>query len=195
MTDDREAARVPHRRRSGLSCAQGHRTGATPAGRGGGNEDGRPVGNEGGRPVGQGDGKVSAMRCLMGEAAQTGAVMLEIMPLTPRGPVAVVKVTGEIDLRTADQLKIGLLGVVESGFGRIIVDFEGVRFCDATGLGALVAAHNRLVAAGGGLGLARVRPAQRRIFRITGLDRLFTLHESVEEAVHGGHAPSTATQS
>lgn len=135
------------------------------------------------------------MRCLMGETAQAGVVTLEVLPVPPSGAVAVVTVTGEIDLRTADQLKIGLLGVVDSGFGRIIVDFEGVRFCDATGLGALVAAHNRLVAAGGGLHLARVRPAQRRLFHITGLDRLFTMHESVEEAVRGGHARSTATQS
>lgn len=134
------------------------------------------------------------MRCRMGEAAQTGAVTLDVLPVGPRGAVAVVKVMGEIDLRTADQLKTGLLRVVESGYGRVVVDFEGVRFCDATGLGALVAAHNRLVAAGGGLRLARVRPAQRRIFHITGLDRLFALHESIEEAVRGGHAPTTATQ-
>jgi anti-anti-sigma factor len=106
--------------------------------------------------------------------------------------VAVIKVAGEIDLRTARTVRTGLVDVAEAGFRRIVVDFEQVRFCDATGLGALVAAHNRLHADGGELRLARVQAAQRRIFRITGLDRLFTLHESVEDAVGEGRTPTAS---
>jgi anti-sigma B factor antagonist len=93
--------------------------------------------------------------------------------------LAVVKVAGEIDLRTAGRLRAGLLDRAEAGFRNIILDFQQVRFCDATGLGALVAAHNTLARQGGGLRLAGVRPAQRRLFRITGLDRALGLHDSV----------------
>ncbi len=97
--------------------------------------------------------------------------------------LAVLKVAGEIDLRTADQLRIGLMDRAEAGFRNIVLDFQQVRFCDATGLGALVAAHNTLARQGGGLRLAGVRPAQRRLFRITGLDRALRLHDTVPAAV------------
>lgn len=175
MTDDRKAARVPHRRRSEPGRAvRGHWVGA--------------------KSIGRGGGTALAARCRIGEAAPPGTVTLEVVAAGPQGGVAVVRVSGEIDLWTGEQFRAGLFAVVEAGFGRIIVDFEGVRFCDATGLGALVAAYNRLDGSGDGLRLACVRPAQRRLFRITGLDRLFALHESVEEALREGRAPSTATQ-
>jgi anti-anti-sigma factor len=106
------------------------------------------------------------------------------------GETVVVEVAGEIDLRTAEPLRTRLLGLVDAGFGSIVVDFEHVRFCDASGLGALVAVRNRLRGRGGDLRLARVRPPQRRIFRITGLDALFTLHDSVDGAVRKGQAPA-----
>lgn len=106
------------------------------------------------------------------------------------GEVVVVEVAGEIDLRTAETLRTRLMGLVDAGFGRIVLDFRHVRFCDATGLGVLVAVRNRLRGKGGDLRLARVRPPQQRIFRITGLDRLFALHDSVEAAVREGQAPA-----
>lgn len=108
------------------------------------------------------------------------------------GDVIVAQVAGEIDLRTAETLRKRLLGLADAGFGRIVVDFGQVRFCDATGLGALVAVRNRLRGRDGDLSLARVRPPQLRIFRITGLHRLFALYDSVEEAVREGQAPSTS---
>jgi anti-anti-sigma factor len=119
-------------------------------------------------------------------------VSLEVTTAGQGGRVAVIKLAGEIDLRTARTVRTGLVDVAEAGFRRIVVDFEQVRFCDATGLGALVAAHNRLRADGGELRLAGVQAAQRRIFRITGLDRLFTLHESVEDAVGEGRTPTAS---
>ncbi len=139
-------------------------------------------------------GRSLAARCRLGSDVPGGNVTLDVRTAGPRGDVAVVAVSGEIDLRTAEEVRSGLLTVVDAGFGRIIVDFDGVRFCDATGLGVLGAVRNRLEGPGPRVCLARVRPAQRRLFRITGLDRLFALHDSVEDAVRDGHAPSTAAQ-
>jgi anti-sigma B factor antagonist len=133
----------------------------------------------------------AAHRCAVRPADTPQAVTLDVSTAGPQGHTAVVKVSGEIDLRTAQALKTGLLDLVQAGFGRIVVDFGDVRFCDATGLGALVAAQNRLAPDAGGLRLAGVRPAQRRLFGITGLDRLFVLYDNVEEAVREDR-PSTA---
>lgn len=107
---------------------------------------------------------------------------LEIDVARSHGDTAVVAVAGEIDLHTADTLRARLVALHAAGSRRLVVDFAGVAFCDATGLGALVAAHNEISADGGRIALARVRPAQRRLLRITGLHRLFTLHNDPDEA-------------
>jgi anti-anti-sigma factor len=121
-----------------------------------------------------------------------GEVTLAVTVSGRHRQMVVAEVAGEIDLRTAETLRTRLLGLAEAGFGQIVVDFAQVRFCDATGLGALVAVRNRLRERGGDLRLARVRPAQRRIFHITGLDRLFALHDSVEGAVRQAQGSATS---
>src|SRR4051794_18173998 len=89
------------------------------------------------------------------------------------GTSALVTVCGEIDLHTAGELRGALMCLADAGHTRIVVDFSGVRFCDAAGIGVLVAVNNRLRQGKGTLSLVGVRPSQRRILRITGLDELF----------------------
>jgi anti-anti-sigma factor len=86
---------------------------------------------------------------------------------------AVVEIAGEIDVHTVGELRTVLLDLAGEGHRHVVADFSGVRFCDAAGLGALVAVNNHLAESGGTLRLVGVRPAQRRILKITGLDRLF----------------------
>ena len=85
---------------------------------------------------------------------------------------AVVELRGEIDVHTVGELRAILLALAGEGRPNIVADFAGVHFCDAAGLGALVAVNNRVTENGGALRLVGVRPAQRRILQITRLDRL-----------------------
>lgn len=114
----------------------------------------------------------------------------DIVQVLDRAVVA--EVAGEIDLRTGAILRKRLFELTDAGFGHIIIDFDGVRFCDAAGLGVLVAAQNRLRGQDGSISLARVRPAQRRLLRIAGLGRVFALYESVPDAVRAHEKPTTA---
>ncbi|GAA3240395.1 STAS domain-containing protein [Actinocorallia longicatena] len=120
-----------------------------------------------------------AVRCH--QAPEDRQLRVELSGL--HGETAVVTVAGEIDLRSALVLRDHLTAVTEAGFGSIVIDFEYVLFCDASGLNALVALANKVRAQGGGVWLAGVRPAQRRLFQITGLDRRFPLCDRVEDAV------------
>ena len=107
----------------------------------------------------------------------------------------VIEIAGEIDLRTGAILRKRLFELTDAGFARIIIDFDGVRFCDAAGLGVLVAAHNRLRGEGGSVSLARVRPGQRRLLEVAGLGRLFASYESVQDAIDAEQRPATTAQS
>ena len=127
-----------------------------------------------------------------GASCAEGAPLLEVEVTHVRGTTALAEVRGEIDLQTADLLRTRLTALHAEGHRRLVADFAGVLFCDAAGLGALVAVYNLVSAAGGELRLARVRPAQRRLLRVTGLDRVLPLHEDVEDALAGGSAPATS---
>ncbi|MFB4312412.1 STAS domain-containing protein [Actinomadura sp. GTD37] len=113
-----------------------------------------------------------------------------------RGGTAVVAVAGEIDLRTAGTLRDRLVELhgrlPRTGPRRLVADFTAVPFCDAAGLGALVAAHNQIAADGGEIVLAGVRPAQLRLLRITGLHRVFAVHARVDD-VWAAHGPSATS--
>src|SRR5689334_14487449 len=97
----------------------------------------------------------------------------------------VLDVGGEIDVYTAPQLRERLIALVENGARQVVVDLTRVEFLDSTGLGVLVGALKRLRAVHGDLSLVCAQERLLKIFRITGLDRVFTIHDSVETATSG----------
>src|SRR5256886_11151961 len=98
----------------------------------------------------------------------------------------VLEVGGEIDVYTAPQLRERLISLVECGDRQVVVDLARVEFLDSTGLGVLVGALKRLRGVDGELSLVCAQERLLKIFRITGLDRVFTLYESVDAATANG---------
>ncbi len=99
-----------------------------------------------------------------------------------QGGVTVVHVGGEIDVYTAPLLREALDKQVAAGRTDIVVDLENVTFMDSTGLGVLV---GRLKLVRGQNGSLRIVSAQDRIlkvFKITGLDKVFHIYDSVTAA-------------
>ncbi|HEX6872741.1 MAG TPA: STAS domain-containing protein [Micromonosporaceae bacterium] len=103
----------------------------------------------------------------------------------------VLEIGGEIDVYTAPKLRERLIDMVGAGEKRVVVDLGRVEFLDSTGLGVLVGAHRRLRAGDGSLRLVCPHERLLKIFRITGLDSVFDIHETVEAAVLGD-SPQTA---
>ena len=100
------------------------------------------------------------------------------------GPHAIVTVRGELDAHTAPELRSKLLELVEAGADRFVVDLRGVTFVESVGLGVLVAARKRLRQHDRSLCLVLTKQQSvvRRTFEITGLTKVFPIHETVEEA-------------
>ena len=95
---------------------------------------------------------------------------------------AVVDVKGEVDVYTAPKLREQLIELVSEGSYDIVVNLEGVDFLDSTGLGVLVGALKRVKAHEGGLALVCTQDKILKIFKITGLTKVFPIYNSVEEA-------------
>ncbi|MCC9307547.1 STAS domain-containing protein [Kitasatospora sp. RB6PN24] len=99
------------------------------------------------------------------------------------GDRTVVRVGGEIDVYTAPKLREQLVELVNDGSYHLVVDMEGVDFLDSTGLGVLVGGLKRVRAHEGSLRLVCTQERILKIFRITGLTKVFPIHTSIEDAV------------
>jgi anti-sigma B factor antagonist len=96
---------------------------------------------------------------------------------------AVLEVGGEVDVYTAPKLRERLTELIDSGARNVVVDLARVDFLDSTGLGVLVGAHKRLRPVGGTFALVCAKESLLKVFRITALDQIIPLHETVEAAI------------
>jgi len=93
----------------------------------------------------------------------------------------VVSLAGELDLYNANTVRDALLECCAESPERLIVDLSAVKFIDSTALGVLIEARTRMPNRKGFL-LAAPGLETRRALEISGLDRHFTVHESLDEA-------------
>ena len=95
----------------------------------------------------------------------------------------IVAVGGEIDVYTAPRLRDKITELVGEGHYSLVVDMEGVDFLDSTGLGVLVGGLKKVRAHDGSMELICHQDRLLKIFRITGLAKVFTIHPSEEAAL------------
>ncbi len=100
-----------------------------------------------------------------------------------RDGVVVLTARGEIDVSTAPQLRQQLVEISAAGAGSVVVDLDSVDFLDSTGLGVLVSGLKRFRTSGGDLLVVCTKPRIMKVFEITGLTRVFSMHGTVDEAL------------
>jgi anti-sigma B factor antagonist len=109
-------------------------------------------------------------------------VDLKVNDYTTEDGLTVITVEGEIDVYTAPRLREKLIDLVNKGKFHLLVDMEKVEFLDSTGLGVLVGGLKRVRAHDGSLELVCTQERILKIFRITGLTKVFGIHDSIAEA-------------
>ncbi|MGH9070271.1 MAG: STAS domain-containing protein [Acidimicrobiales bacterium] len=107
---------------------------------------------------------------------------IEIDIVDSAAPCAVLAVRGEVDVYTAPRLRESLVELVGGGTNRIVVDLEGVEFLDSTGIGVLVGGLKRVRTHGGELALVCTQQRLLKVFEITGLRAIFSIHDTVGAA-------------
>ena len=111
------------------------------------------------------------------------------------GAQAVVMVEGDLDAATSPILRDKLSSVIDDGATRLVLDLRRVTFIESVALGVLVATRRRLGGADKSVCIV-LRPEQtsiRKVFKVTGLDKVFPVHPSVEAAEEDcAHDPSAA---
>ncbi len=97
--------------------------------------------------------------------------------------IEVVNVEGEIDIYTAARLRELLIDLAATNNYQLIVNLEKVGFLDSTGLGVLVGGLKRVRAHNGSLDLVCTQQRILKIFKITGLTKVFGIYQGVDQAI------------
>ena len=102
-----------------------------------------------------------------------------------RDGVAVVRVTGELDLYAVSPLRESLDAIVVDAVGapKLVVDLTGLTFMDSTGLGALVMTQKKVRVLQGSFGVVCSGGPVFRLLEITGLTHVLRVSDTVDAAV------------
>ncbi|WP_231931522.1 STAS domain-containing protein [Micromonospora echinospora] len=98
-----------------------------------------------------------------------------------------LRLAGELDLSTAPRLATAIDGLLADGQVRLLVDLDGLTFCDSTGIAAFLRGDNACAAAGGWLRLTGATGRVDRILRMTGLAELLRYDPTADPASHAHH--------
>ena len=107
---------------------------------------------------------------------------LQLATRDERDGAVVVSVGGDVDNDTAQELRDALSAAFEHGATRVIVDLSDTDFLDSSGLGALVGASKQN-ADRGPLVLVCPKPHLRKLFEISRLDEVLTVHDNLSAAL------------
>jgi anti-sigma B factor antagonist len=96
-----------------------------------------------------------------------------------------IELSGEVDLYSAPEFKDLVTKAIDHGKQRLVVDMSGATFIDSTTLGVLMSGAKRLNPGGGAVELICADERILKTFRITGLDRVFRIYDTRDEALDG----------
>ena len=99
------------------------------------------------------------------------------------GNGTVVQLQGKVDATSAPSVEQALVGVIDQGEKRLVLDCAGLDFISSAGLRSLLLAVKKMKAAGGAISLAALQPNVKEVFDISGFSALFTIHGSRADAL------------
>ncbi|MFJ1804232.1 MULTISPECIES: STAS domain-containing protein [unclassified Streptomyces] len=97
--------------------------------------------------------------------------------------VFVLTVSGELDHHTSPSFREALNEIALTPDTGLVLDLSGLTYCDSTGITVLVTAYQRAQASGTQLNVAGASTHLLRVFSIVGLDQVFTLKPTTEDAI------------
>ena len=94
----------------------------------------------------------------------------------------VLDLSGEVDSYNAPKLRDKMTALIDNTNANLVINLTDVEYIDSTGLGTLVAGLKRATEKGGSIHIICPNEQIYKVFHITGLVRVFTIHQNEESA-------------
>jgi anti-anti-sigma factor len=102
---------------------------------------------------------------------------------TQEGGIAVLTPRGRIDSVTCKPFEQHLMGCIDGGERRVIVDFAELDYISSAGLRVLLMGAKRQKAAGGRLVLCTMKDHIREVFDVSGFSSILEIRKDKDESV------------
>lgn len=98
--------------------------------------------------------------------------------LEVKNNVLLIRLTGELDHHTAEELRIKVNEKIENeAVNHIVLNLESLAFMDSSGLGVILGRYKQIQAKGGEMVVCAISPAVKRLFEMSGLFKIVRLEE------------------
>ncbi|KHF40253.1 anti-sigma F factor antagonist [Halalkalibacter okhensis] len=104
--------------------------------------------------------------------------------LEQKGSVLLVRLQGELDHHTAEELRGQVEQVLADGkVKHIVLNLELLSFMDSSGLGVILGRYKQVKANGGEMVVCAISPSVKRLFEMSGLFKIIRLEDSEQFAL------------
>lgn len=99
----------------------------------------------------------------------------------------IVKINEELDHHTCSKIRNKIDSEIDFRLPKkLIFDFGDVGFMDSSGIGIVMGRYKNMKSIGGEAIIANTRPTIKRIFEMSGLNKIVGFYDKVEDAMKGG---------
>jgi anti-sigma B factor antagonist len=97
--------------------------------------------------------------------------------------ILVLGLAGKLDATTSKLLEDKILGVIDAGETRLVVDLGQLDYVSSSGLRVFLLATKRLTGISGKIALCSLKDHIRQVFDLAGFSSILSIHNSRDEAV------------
>lgn len=102
-----------------------------------------------------------------------------------KGTTLIASIVGELDHHTAEYIKQKMdYEIIKSTTKNVIFDFSNVTFMDSSGIGVILGRYKNVVKLNGKAAVASVNSQIKRLFDMSGIQKIMPVFDSVENAVN-----------
>jgi stage II sporulation protein AA (anti-sigma F factor antagonist) len=98
--------------------------------------------------------------------------------------VLLVRLSGELDHHTADELRTKIIDILESEhIHHIVLNLQDLSFMDSSGLGVILGRYKQIKNSGGEMVVCSISPSVQRLFEMSGLFKIIRLEQTEQNAL------------
>lgn len=98
--------------------------------------------------------------------------------------VLIVRLRGELDHHTADAVRFKMEDAIMRGsIDHVILSLKELQFMDSSGLGVILGRYKQIKGKGGKMVVCDVNPSVHRLFELSGLFKIITVHDNERSAM------------
>lgn len=106
-----------------------------------------------------------------------------IINIRHEATIPIIDLSGEVDAYTSARFREAMVDLINAGAASLIISMMKVEYIDSSGLGALVGGLKRSTENGGRIIIVCNNPQIRKVFEITGLEKVFPIFENEADAL------------